>query len=449
MSKTPPLWKTFLVFLAPLLLSNALQSLFGTVSNMFLGQMIGIDALAAVSVFFPVMFFLFAFVMGLSTGATVLIGQAWGAGERDKVKAIAGTTLAIALLLATTVALFGGLFSRELIVALATPPDILDQASAYARVMLLTMPLGFVFLLMTAMMRGIGDTLTPLMALALSTVVGLILTPLLVRGWFVLPAVGVTGPAWASAISTALTLVALAGYLRHKNHALAPDAEFLRRVRLDGTLPGKILSIGIPSAVGMVVMAIAELVLLGLVNGFGSEATAAYGAVNQVMGYTQFTAMSISVSVSILGAQAIGGGHSGRFNAIVRTGLLLNLALTGVLVALIYLFSRSVLGIFITDIAVLDLARGLLTIALWSSVPFGMATVFSGAMRAGGVALAPMLLSIFAIAAIEIPSAVILSRAIGIEGVWAAYPIVFCAMFFLQLGYYALVWRRRPLQRLV
>ncbi|MDI1262746.1 MAG: MATE family efflux transporter, partial [bacterium] len=193
----------------------------------------------------------------------------------------------------------------------------------------------------------------------------------------------------------------------------------------------------------------AELVLLGLVNGFGSEATAAYGAVNQIMGYTQFTAMSISISVSILGAQAIGGGHAGRLDAIIRTGLVLNLVLTGGLVALIYLFPRAFLGIFITDAAVLDLARGLLYVALWSSVPFGMAAVFSGAMRAGGVALAPMLLSISAIAAIEIPAAVVLSRIIGLQGVWAAYPIVFCTMFLLQTGYYLLVWRRRPLQRLL
>jgi putative MATE family efflux protein len=448
-SKPASLWKTFLVFLAPLMLSNALQSLFGTVSNVFLGQMLGVEALAAVAVFFPVMFFLFAFVMGLSTGATVLIGQAWGAGQRDKVKAIAGTTLAIALLLATTVALFGGVFSRQLMLALATPPDILDQASNYARVMLLTMPLGFVFLLTTAMMRGVGDTLTPLKALALSTAGGLILTPMLVRGWFGLPAVGVAGPAWASAISTALTLLVLALYLRHNKHPLAPDTKFLRSVRLDGALLGKILSIGIPSAVGMVVMAIAELVLLGLVNGFGSEATAAYGAVNQVMGYTQFTAISISISVSILGAQAIGGGNIGRFDAIVRTGLKLNLALTGGLVALIYLLSRAVLGIFIIDPTVLELARRLLHVALWSSVPFGMATVLSGAMRAGGIALAPMLLSVCAIAGAEMPSAIILSRTMGIEGVWAAYPITFCAMFALQLGYYTLVWRRRSLQRLV
>ncbi len=449
MSAPKPLWTTFLRFLAPLMLSNALQSLFGTVSNVYLGQMIGVDALAAVSAFFPVMFFLFAFVMGLSTGATVLIGQAFGAGEHGRIKVIAGTTLAVGLLLSISIALIGGFFSRELMMALATPPDILDQASAYARIMLLTMPLGFVFLLMTAMMRGVGDALTPLLALALSTAVGLILTPLLIRGTSGLPAAGITSPAWASAIANAVTLIALSVYLLRRKHALAPDAVMLRHLRLNGTVLRNVLGIGLPSAIGMVAMAIAELVLLGLVNSFGSNATAAYGAVNQVMGYAQFTAMSISIAVSILGAQAIGGGDRARLDGIVRTGLAFNLVLTGGLVALIYLAPRAVLGIFITDGVVLDLAKELLYIALWSSVPFGLATVFSGAMRAGGVAFTPMLLSIFAIVVIELPAAIILSRTIGIDGVWAAYPIVFCAMFVLQMGYYLLVWRKRAIRRLI
>lgn len=449
MSTPTPLWTTFLRFLAPLMLSNALQSLFGTASNVYLGQMIGVDALAAVSVFFPVMFFLFAFVMGLSTGATVLIGQAYGAGEHGRIKSVVGTTLAVGLLLSISVALAGGIFSRQLMMMLATPADILDQASAYARIMLLTMPLGFVFLLMTAMIRGVGDALTPLLALALSTAIGLILTPMLIHGAFGLAAAGITSPAWAAAISNAVTLLVLAIYLLRKKHALAPDAALLRHLRLDRAMLGKILGIGLPSAIGMVVMAIAELVLLGLVNGYGSEATAAYGAVNQVMGYTQFTAMSISIAVSILGAQAVGSGDRERLDGIVRTGLAFNLVLTGGLVALIYLAPRAVLGIFITDGAVLDLAKELLYIALWSSVPFGLATTFSGAMRAAGVALTPMLLSIFAIVAIELPSAIILSRMIGLEGVWAAYPIVFCAMFGLQMGYYLLVWRKRAIRRLI
>lgn len=448
MSVPKPLWTNFLRFLAPLMLSNALQSLFGTVSNVYVGQMIGLDALAAVATFFPVMFFLFAFVMGLSTGATVLIGQAFGAGDHGRIKIVAGTTLAIGLLLSVSIGLVGGLFSRSLMMALATPADILDQASAYARVMLLTLPLGLVFLLVTAMIRGVGDALTPLLALALSTAIGLILTPMLIRGSFGLPTFGITSPAWAGAIANALTLLVLSAYLLRTKHALAPDIALLRQLRPDCRVLGSILGIGLPSAIGMVTMAIAELVLLGLVNGFGSEATAAYGAVNQVMGYTQFTAMSISIAVSILGAQAVGGGDRARLDGIVRTGLAFNLFLTGGLVALIYLAPRAVLGLFITDGAVLDLARKLLHVALWSSVPFGMATVFSGAMRAAGVALTPMLLSMVAIVAIELPAAVMLSRTIGLEGVWAAYPIVFCAMFLLQMGYYLLVWRKRPLRRL-
>jgi putative MATE family efflux protein len=448
-SNTPSLRRPFVVFLAPMMLSNILQSLFGTINNIYLGQMIGVDALAAVSVFFPVMFFFIAFVMGLSSGAGVLIGQAWGAGELEKVKAVAGTTLTVALLFAGLIALLGGLFSRQLLVALATPPDILATASSYARIMMITMPLTFTFILMTAMMPGVGDTVTPLRALAVSASIGLAVTPALIRGWLGLPRLGVASAAWAAATSSLITLLWLTLDLRQRKHALAFDAAFWQSMRLDRKLLRTVLRLGIPAAIGMVVMSLAELVLLGLVNSFGSNATAAYGAVNQVMSYVQFPAMSIAMSVSIFGAQAIGRGDSERVGAIVRTGLEMNLLLTGGLVAIAYLFSRALMSLFITDGAVLELAQGLLHIVLWSSVLFGMSTVFSDAMRASGTVWMPLLISIFAITAIEVPSAVALSRSIGIQGVWIAYPITFGAMFVLQMSFYMLVWRKRTIRRLI
>src|SRR3954453_14321987 len=98
-------------------------------------------------------------------------------------------------------------------------------------------------------------------------------------------------------------------------------------MRPDPALPRTVLPLGIPAAIGMVVMSLAELVLLGLVNSFGSNATAAYGAVNQVMSYVQFPALSIAISVSIFGAQAIGRGDPGRVGPIVRTGIEMNLLL--------------------------------------------------------------------------------------------------------------------------
>ncbi len=449
MSDHTPLWKTFLFFLAPMMLTNILQSLFGTINGVYLGQMIGVDALAAVSTFFPIMFFFISFVIGLGAGASVLIGQAWGAREPDKVRSVAGTTLTVALLGSAMIAIFGGLFCRQLLIVLATPPAILDAAESYSRIMLVSMPLTFVFLLLTSMLRGTGDTVTPLMALAISTGVGLLTTPALIKGWLGLPMLGVSSAAWASAVSGVFTLLWLTLDLRRRHHVLAFDAAFLRAMRIDGVLLRKVLNIGIPSAAGMVTMSLAELVLLGLVNGFGAGATAAYGAVNQVLGYAQFPAVSIAITVSIFGAQAIGRGHSNQIGSIVRTGLVMNLVLTGSLVALAYLLSRIIMGFFIVDPSVLELAQRLLRIVLWSSVVFGMALVFSGAMRSSGTVWAPLSIQIFAIAGIEVPAAFLLGRVIGIDGIWAAYPIAFSAMFLLQMSYYLLAWRKRAIKRLI
>ena len=444
-----PLWKTFAFFLAPMLLSNILQSLSGTLNNVYVGQMIGVGALAAVSSFFPVMFFFIAFTIGLGAGASVLIGQAWGARDTGRVKAIAGTTLTVGIVFGLAVAVFGGFFTTPLLRALGTPPDILADATRYARIMLIAMPGLFVFLLSTAMLRGIGDTVTPLFTLGLSTALGLLLTPALIRGWGGLPMLGVASGATATVVSFVVATLWLGWRLRVRQSPLAPDAEFARHLRVDLPLLRAVLRIGVPTGVQMIVIALAEIALLALVNGFGSQATAAYGAVNQVVAYVQFPAISIAITASILGAQAIGAGRADRLGAIARTGLVMNLVLTGALVLAGYLFSRRLMGFFITSEPVIEVAQTLLHIMLWGTVVFGMASVLSGVMRASGSVLVPTAISILCIALIEVPVAWFASRQIGLNGVWIAYPVTFVAMFALQSAYYRLVWRGRPVRRLV
>ena len=445
----PPVWKVFLMFLGPMMLANILQSLSGTLNSVFLGQMIGVQALAAASAFFPVMLFLISFVMGLGSGASVLIGQAWGARQPERVLAVAGTTLTCGVIGGAIVALFGGTFAPSLLQALATPPDILAPATAYARVMLLAMPGLFVFLLVTSIMRGVGDMVTPLRALLVSTAVGLLVTPALIRGWLGLPRAGVASAAYAAAASFLITLVWLAFHLRRKGHALAPSRNLLRHLKIEPTILKSVLRIGIPTAVQMVIMSLAEIALLSLVNGFGSAATAAYGAGNQVLGYVQFPAMLIAIAASILGAQAIGGGHSERLGPITRTGIWLNVAITGGLLVLGYLFSRSIIGLFTQDAEVTEIAQRLLHIVLWSTLLFGASAVVSGVMRASGTVMIPTLLSISAIVLVEVPVAWVLSRRMGLDGVWWAYPCTFATMLVLQSIYYRFFWRKQKIQRLI
>lgn len=443
-----PLWKSFLAFLAPMMLSNILQALSGTISNIYLGQMIGADALAAASVFFPIMFFFVALVIGMGTGASVLIGQAWGAGDGDQVRRVAATAL--------TTALVGGLFislvltpsARLMLAALGTPASVLPGAVGYATVILAFMPVFFAFLLATQLLRGVGDTVTPLWALAVSIVIAMGLTPALIRGWLGLPRLGAASAAWAVSLAWTVTLGWLCWYLRRLRSPLAPDRRFLRAMRPDLRILGLVLKLGVPSAVQMVIMALAEMVLLGLVNRYGSGATAAYGAVNQVMAYVQFPAMSIAITVTILSAQAIGAGHPERLPPILRTGLLLNLLLTGTLVLIAYLFSRSLVSLFIVSTPIVALTQSLLHIVLWSVVVFGMGGILSGQMRASGTVLVPTSLSVLAIVAVEVPVAWIGSRLLGIDGVWIAYPCTFVAMLLFQGLYFRLVWRHRPITRL-
>jgi putative MATE family efflux protein len=444
-----PLWRSMLLFLLPMLASNILQALSGTVNAIYLGRMIGVDALAAVSSFFPFVFFMISFVIGLSNGATVLIGQAIGAREPAKAKAVAGTALAVIGAFGLTVAVAGGLFADAVLRGVGTPPNILGYATEYARVMFVAVPILFVFLAYTTFLRGTGDSRTPFRALVLATAVSLALTPAFITGWAGLPRLGVASGAWATAIAN---LVALGWLLRHLHRVRSPvafDAVLLRHLAIDTRILLPLLRIGLPTGLQLVMVSLSEIAVIAFVNGFGSEATAAYGAVNQVVSYVQFPAISVGITASIFGAQAIGAGRPEDLRRIARTAIELMLVLVGTLVALAYVFSRDLVGWFIADPHTVEIAHELMSLTLWSYLVFGSTAVLSAVMRSSGTVLWPTTLSILSIWCIQVPTAWLLSRAIGLQGVWIAYPVSFLCSLALQTAYYKLVWRRMRHVRLI
>tara|TARA_R110002020_G_scaffold6143_4_gene25695 strand:- start:1510 stop:2868 length:1359 start_codon:yes stop_codon:yes gene_type:complete len=446
-----PLWQRFAIFLVPLMAANILQALSGTVSAIYVGQLVGVEALAAVATFFPILFFLLSFLIGLSSGSTVLIGQAWGARNIDKVKQVAGTTFVTALAMGVVVAVVGVIWTEQILSVLGVPADIAPITASYARIMLASMPGFFLFIVATSVLRGVGDTMTPLFSLILSLAVTSLVTPALIQGWFGLPQLGVNAAAVASISGFVTVLVFLFVYLRARALPLAPDGKLLAAMlKPDFKLLGLILRLGVPAGLQMVVSSVSGIVVVGLVNRFGSEATAAYGALGQVMSYVQFPAMSIGIAASIFGAQAIGAGKSDQLGAITRTGLMMNGAVTGTLVLIAYLFSDRLIALFITDPAVIDMAETLLHVVLWSVVAFGGSVVFSGVMRSSGTVLAPMVLSLICILGIELPGAIVLSQTgLGLSGIWVAMAAGFTMMLVLQGAWYGLVWRKKTITALI
>jgi putative MATE family efflux protein len=443
------MWQTMGLFLVPLVLSNILQSASGTINSIFIGRFIGVDGLAAISTLFPILFLLIGFLIGFNNGSAVLIGQAYGAKDQHKLKLVVGTSITVTFLLGCLSAGVGITFATQMLQLLGTPSNILADAVAYAHVIFAMLPLLFVFFAYVTFMRGTGDSTTPFIFLLVTTVLSVAFTPALILGWFGLPHLGVVSAAAAAFAANTLGLLALIVYLRIIGHPLALDAETIQDLKINWPILVQMVRIGVPTGVQVVMVSLAELAVISFVNRYGSHATAAYGAVNQIVSYVQFPAISIGITASIFGSQAIGASRADLLGRVVRSGVGLNYAIGGTLIALCYIFKREIVGLFLTDQATLEVAVRLLAITLWSYLLFGNSAILSGIMRASGTVLWPTTISIASIWAVEVPVAYFLSHRIGIEGIWVGYPAAFVTALVLQYTYYTFVWKRQRHARLI
>ncbi|WP_226986087.1 MATE family efflux transporter [Ramlibacter tataouinensis] len=411
----------FLWFLGPLIATNVLQALSATLNNIYLGQLLGTRAMAAAASFFPLLMFCVAFVIGLGTGASILVGQAWGAKDLEKVLRITATVLLGDALLGITVGLPAMAGIGVLLQWLGTPADILPQATTYARVMLLSLPVMFVYMLAGALLRGIGDTVTPLRTVVIACGVAMTLTPALILGWLGLPPLGVASAAWANLAASMVGVSWLVWHLARRQHPLAWKA-LRQHLRLDGRILLTTARLGIPTGLFFVTGSLADLALLSLVHRHGSDATAAWGAVNQVMTYVQFPAMSIAMAASIFTAQAIGANRLAEVDRVTRVGLALNLSLTAGFAVLAALAAPQAAALFLKDPAVVALAASLLRITVWGSILFGTASVFTAVMRAAGTVRVPTMISLGCLAFVLVPLGWSLHQAFGLPGIWMSYP---------------------------
>src|SRR5579875_2522394 len=254
-----PMWRTMIIFLIPLVLSNALQSVGQLVGSIVVGRWIGVNALAAISGFFPLFFLFVSFTIGIGAGSSILIGQAYGAQNEERLKAIIGTTLTFTFLMGVVLALLGGIFTWDVLRLIGTPANVIAVSVHYARILFWAMPALFLYFVYTTFMRGTGDSKTPFYVLIISTVLNLAFLPLFIFGWLGLPKLGVYGAAYASVFSTIITMVVMLVWLRKANHPLQFDASVWKHLGMDWGLLKLLLRLGIPSSINMILLSLSEI----------------------------------------------------------------------------------------------------------------------------------------------------------------------------------------------
>ncbi|WP_342050804.1 MULTISPECIES: MATE family efflux transporter [unclassified Cupriavidus] len=439
-----PIGRTLLAFSLPVLGSNILQSLNASVNAVWVGRYLGEAALTATSNANIILFFLLGVVFGISMANTIMIGQAVGARNIEEARRVVGTGTTFFVLLSVFAAALGYVFTPSILAAMHTPADATPLAEVYLRVIFIALPFMYFYNFVMMALRGAGDSRTPFYFMLLSVVIDVVLNPVLIFGVGPIPAMGIAGSAMATLIAQVTSLFAMIALLYRRKHFLLLHRGQLNLLRPDGAILRALVMKGLPMGLQMVVISSSAIVMMSLVNTYGSQTTAAYGVASQLWTYVQMPALAVGASVSSMVAQNVGAGLWARVTRITQVGLLFNLAMTGALVALLYVFNRHSLSLFLGDDSLaISIAQDINHVVLWSFILFGFTIVIFGTVRATGAVMAPLVILFVAMWGIRLPFAWLLGERIGAESIWWSFPLGSIISVALAWGYYRFGnWRR-------
>lgn len=439
-----PIAKTLIIFALPTLASNVLQTLSGSVNSIWVGQFLGNSALAATANANIIMFLMFATFFGFGMAATVLIGQAIGRGDIDAARRAAGGAIGLAALFAVVIAVVGWFTSDAILRLLETPPEAFALAHDYLRVTFVAIPASMISVTLMMASRGAGDAVTPLRFMVLTVVIDIVLNPVLILGLGPVPRLGIAGSALATAIAGTISLIGMIIWFYAKDHPLRLRGRELAYLAPSWRELRFIIMRGLPMGAQMLVISGAGLVMVGLVNREGLVTAAAYGATLQLWNYIQMPALAVGAAVSAMAAQNIGAQRWDRVSTITNSGIIINLAMTGALIALLLLFDRAALALFLgSGSEAIEVSRHIQYIATWTFLPFGTTIVIIGTLRANGAVVPPLIILAVSMFPIRFGIYYFAYPALGADAIWWSFPLSSLASLAMAWAVYQRgSWRR-------
>lgn len=403
----------------PIVITNLLQVTYNLADTFWLGQH-GKVSLAAITFGFPLVFLLISLAMGVSVAGSVLVAQHTGAENRERAQYAASQTVTFALLFSGLLGVGGFFLVDDLLALLGASAEVLPPATAYMEVISLGLPLMFGFFVFVALMRGSGDTVTPMLVMIGTVVLNVALDPFLIFGWGPFPAMGVQGAAVATVFARGLAMVVGMGIMLSgaKGIAIAP-----RKMVPDPGYARKLVRIGVPASIEGTGRALSVNALLVIVALFSVTVEAAFGVGIRVFSLVFMPAIAVDRGVETMTGQNIGANRPNRaaatnhFAAKVMFG-----ALTG-LGIVIFVTAPQIMSLFSPDAAVVREGARFLR---WVAPTFGFMGVvraYTGGFRGAGKVLTAAVLSITMLGFVRLPVAWFGARAMGSDGIWMAFAV--------------------------
>ena len=383
--------KQLLLFFFPILFGTFFQQLYNTVDAIVVGQYLGTEALAAVGGGTGTAInLLIGFFTGLSSGATVIISQYYGARNyKDTNKAI-HTSILIAIIGGIVILFIGLLFTRPILELIGTPDDVIDLAERYMRIYFLGSIFNTVYNMGAGIFRALGDSRKPLFFLIVGCVVNIILDVLFVG----FTPLGVAGAAWATIISQAASAVLVVIYLRRLDEDIRLS---LRKLRLDSVILKNTLRIGLPTGIQSILYTISNLIIQANVNAFGTATAAAWAAYGKLDAVFWMAINAFGIAATTF----VGQNYGAKLYDRVRSGVKISLSIGGIMTVLIssvfLLLQDKGLMLFTTDQEVLSIGVSILLILVPTWITYMPIEILSGVMRGCGKTLIPTIITVVGI----------------------------------------------------
>lgn len=380
-----PIWKQLLIFFFPILLGTFFQQMYNTVDTIIVGRVVGTTALAAVGATGPLVNMVNGFFIGISSGATVILSQYYGAGNRQGVHDALHTGVALSLVLGAMITVLGVGLGPWVMGLMNMPENCLADASIYLRIYFAGAIGSMVYNMGAGILRAMGDSRRPMVFLMATCVLNVVLDILFVAVLHM----GVAGAALATTVAQFLSAALPIGVLLK----LPEDRLEPRQLRIDRKLLGRILRIGVPAGLQFVTFDFSNILIQSGVNSFGDVTMAAWTAHGKTDAITWMISGAFGVSVTTFVGQNFGAQKYRRIRQSAWICLVMSVALVGAVAAVILCFRSQILGIYTDDPEVIAVGSVIMLSIMPFNIVFMPIEVFAGTMRGVGYSVVPTVIT--------------------------------------------------------
>lgn len=381
--------KKLIGFSIPLVISFFVMQLYNVADSIIVGQVVGPDALAAVAAGFPIMMFFNALYMGVSTGATVVISQLYGAKDSEGLKKASTSTFTLTLAIGAIITVLGIALTRPLLNLLGTPANIIDNSVLYLTIIFAGTLGNLVYAIGSGVLRGLGDSKWPLYFLVFSSILNIAMDLLfvIVFNW------GVTGVA----LATLIAQFASGSFVYYRINRGSYGIRFsFKELGVDLQTSKTILRLGLPSGIQQMAMSVGSMIIQSFANKFGSTFIAANSTVMKTDGFAVLPMIAIGSAITTFVGQNIGAGNIERAKKGIKIAAITIIIIGITMGAVMWFYGSYIIRVFTEDASVIEIGeRGIRTLA-WFYLFIGIEFCFAGAMRGAGAAIAPMITTLSA-----------------------------------------------------